>query len=317
LRSSHDRPDGADRHRHSTIGCAAAASRPGIALGHVAVAVLTLGVAVSALQLPQFATTVQVVEVYASVTDARGEPLTGLSQNEFTVREDGAIQTISTFAQGDFPLSVAVGVDRSWSMAGERLALAKAGARTLLAELRPEDQAMVVAIGGSVDTVAPLSGDRAGQAAAVDRLDPWSTTALHDAVIAAIDRVQTGTGRRALVLFSDSNDRYSRADPSSVLDHARGADVMVYPVGLGRERSPLFAELAVLTGGRSFQVQGRDRNEVTTAARTIAQELRTQYLIGYSPSRPRTEGVGDWRSIRVEVRAPGARVRARDGYVNR
>jgi Ca-activated chloride channel family protein len=288
-----------------------------MALGHVAVAVLTLGAAVSALQLPQFATTVQVVEVYASVTDARGEPLTGLSQDEFTVREDGAIQTISTFAQGDFPLSVAVGVDRSWSMAGERLALAKAGARTLLAELRPEDQAMVVAIGGSVDTVAPLSGDRAGQAAAVDRLDPWSTTALHDAVIAAIDRVQTGTGRRALVLFSDSNDRYSRADASTVLDHARGADVMVFPVGLGRERSPLFAELAVLTGGRSFQVQGRDRNEATAAARTIARELRTQYLIGYSPSRPRTEGVGDWRSIRVEVRAPGARVRARDGYVNR
>ena len=138
----------------------------------MAVAVLTLGAAVSARQLPQFATTVEVVEVYASVTDARGEPLTGLSQGQFTVREDGAIQTISTFAQGDFPLSVAIGVDRSWSMAGERLALAKAGARTLLAELRPEDQAMVVAIGGSVDTVAPLSADRAGQAAAVDRLDP-------------------------------------------------------------------------------------------------------------------------------------------------
>jgi Ca-activated chloride channel family protein len=276
----------------------------GTPLGYVAVAVLTLGAGVPALQLPQFATTVEVVEVYASVTDARGEPLTGLSQDQFTIREDGAIQRISTFAQGDFPLAVAIGVDRSWSMAGERLALAKAGARTLLAELRPEDQAMVVAIGGSVDTVAPLSADR-------------STTALHDAVIGAIDRVQAGSGRRALVLFSDSNDRYSRADASTVLDHARGADVMVYPVGLGRERSALFAELAVLTGGRSFQVQARDRDEVTAAARTIARELRTQYLIGYSPSRPRTEGVGDWRSIKVEVRAPGARIRARDGYVNR
>ena len=89
-------------------------------------------------------------------------------------------------------------------MAGDRLAVAKAGARALLGELRPADQAMVVAIGGAVDTVAPLSVDRAGQAAAVDGLDPWSTTALHDAVIAAIDRVQEGSGRRALVLFSDS-----------------------------------------------------------------------------------------------------------------
>ena len=86
-----------------------------------------------------------------------GEPLRGLRPDQFTVREDGEIQTISTFAEGEFPLSAAVGVDRSWSMAGERLAVAKAGARTLLAELRPEDQAMVVAIGGVVETVAPLS----------------------------------------------------------------------------------------------------------------------------------------------------------------
>lgn len=257
----------------------------------------------------------QAVEVYASVTDAHGEPLRGLKPDQFTVREDGEIQTISTFAESEFPLSAAVGVDRSWSMAGELLAVAKAGARTLLAELRPDDQAMVVAIGGVVETVAPLSVDHAAQAAAVDRLDPWSTTALHDAVLAAIDRVQEGSGRRALVLFSDSHDRYSRADASTVLDHARRADVMVYPVGLGRERSALFAELAVLTGGRSFHVQ--NRADVTAAARTIARELRTQYLLGYSPSRPRTEGAGGWRSIRVEVRAPGARVRARDGYVNR
>jgi Ca-activated chloride channel homolog len=281
----------------------------------VPLVVLALGTAVGAMQLPQFGTTVQVVEVYASVTDARGEPLRGLSQDQFTVREDGVIQAVSTFAEGEFPLSVAVGVDRSWSMAGERLEVAKAGARALLAELRPDDQAMVVAIGGAVETVAPLSADRAGQAAAVERLDPWSTTALHDAVIAAIDRVQAGTGRRALVLFSDSTDRYSRADAAAVLEHARGADVMVYPVGLGGQRSALFAELAVLTGGRSFQATNRE--EVTTAVRRIARELRTQYLLGYSPSRPRDEGPGDWRSIRVEVRAPGARVRARDGYVNR
>ena len=254
------------------------------------------------------------VEVYASVTDAKGEPIRGLRQDQFTVREDGDVQSISAFVEGEFPLSVAVAVDRSWSMAGDRLAMAKEGARTLLQQLRSSDQAMVVAISGEVETVAPLSTDRGAQIAALDRLDPWSTTALHDAVIAAIDRVQAGSGRRALVLLSDSTDRYSRADAAAVLEHARRSDVMVYPVALGRERSPLFAELAVLTGGRSFQV--RDRGEVSSVAQTIARELRSQYLLGYSPSRPRTENPGDWRSIRVDVRAPGARVRARDGYVN-
>lgn len=280
---------------------------------------LTLGVALTAAaasQVPQFGTSVQVVEVYASVTDQHGEPIRGLRQDQFTVREDGEAQAISTFAEADFPLSVAVGLDRSWSMAGDRLAVAKEGARTLLGELRPSDQAMVVAISGEIETVAPLSGDHAAQVAAVDRLDPWSTTALHDAVIAAIERVEAGSGRRALVLLSDSNDRYSRADAAAVLEHARRADVMVYPIALGRARSALFAELAVLTGGRSFQA--RDRSEITVAARAIARELRTQYLIGYSPRRPRADGVGEWRSIRVDVRAPGgARVRARDGYLNK
>src|SRR5687767_9765426 len=141
-RPSHARCDRANRPRHSTTGSAAGPSM----LACVAFPALTLGAAISAMQLPQFATTVQVVEVYASVTDARGEPLRGLSQDQFTVREDGELQTISTFAEGEFPLSVAVGVDRSWSMAGDRLAVAKVGARTLLAELRPDDQAMVVAI---------------------------------------------------------------------------------------------------------------------------------------------------------------------------
>jgi Ca-activated chloride channel family protein len=276
---------------------------------------LALGAGGLGAQLPQFGTSVEVVEVYASVTDAKGEPIRGLQRDEFTVFEDGRPQRISTFIEGDFPLSVAVAVDRSWSMAGQRLEVAKAGARTLLTELRPGDQAMVVAISGAVEVVAPLSLDRSAQVQTVDGLDPWSTTALHDAIVAAIDRVEAGTGRRALVLLSDASDRYSEASAAAVLDRARRSDVMVYPVALSRDRSPLFAELAVLTGGRSFVAGSRD--EATAVARTIARELRMQYLIGYAPSRPRTDGPGEWRSIRVDVQAAGARVRARDGYVNR
>ena len=94
----------------------------------------------------------------------------------------------------------------------------------------------------------------------------------------------------------------------------RRSDVIVYPIALGRERAPLFAELAVLTGGRSFQV--RDRGKASSVARTIARELRTQYLLGLLAVPPPHRGSGEWRSIRVDVRAPAARVRARDGYVN-
>ena len=265
-------------------------------------------------QTPQFGTSVRVVEVYASVADSTGEPIRGLRRDQFAVLEDGRPQEIGTFVEAEFPLSVAIAVDRSWSMKGERLAVAKEGARTLVAELRSDDRAMIVAVSGTVDVVAPLSGDRPTQQAAIDALDPWSTTALHDAVVASIDRIQAGSGRRALVLLSDGSDRYSEVDAAAVLERARRSDVMVYPVAVGGTRSTLFPELAAVTGGRSFQA--KDRAAVAAAAGAIARELRTQYLIGYTPVRPRTEGVGEWRSIRVEVHRPGARVRARDGYVN-
>ena len=277
-------------------------------------AAIALGLSASgapAAGQPQFGTGVQLVEVYASVTDERGEPLEGLRREQFRVAEDGRPQEVATFIEADFPLSVALAVDRSWSMAGERLQQARRAARTLLNALRPDDQAMVIAISAQVETVAPLSTDRAVQLDALDGLDPWSTTALHDAILLAIDRVQAGTGRRALVLVSDGVDRYSTAQAADVLARARASDVMVYPVVLGRTRPPLMAELAVLTGGRSFLA--RDQRQLDDAMRAIARELRSQYLLGYSPDRPL--GSGEWRSIRVAVDEPRARVRARDGYI--
>ena len=64
----------------------------------------------------QFTSGVNLVEVYATVTDRQGEPVTGLTAGRFPVSEDGARQTITTFAAGEFPLAVAIGLDRSFSM---------------------------------------------------------------------------------------------------------------------------------------------------------------------------------------------------------
>jgi Ca-activated chloride channel family protein len=262
---------------------------------------------------PQFTSGVNVVEVYATVTDERGEPVRGLDQTAFEVRENGEPQVVSTFTAGDFPLSVAVGVDRSFSMSGNRLAQAKSAARIFLGELRPSDEAMVIAIGSTVDTVAPLSTNRDAQFAALSRLDAFGTTGLYDAIIRAIEAVQPARGRRALVLLSDGSDRYSQASAADALERARRADVMIYPIALGRTRPPLFAELATLTGGRSFHV--RDARTLPDTLRAIARELREQYLLGYSPSRPIVAGSDQWRTITVTVKRPNVRVRARDGYM--
>jgi Ca-activated chloride channel family protein len=261
----------------------------------------------------QFTSGVSLVEVYASVADEQGKPIRGLTSADFEVREDGDVQRISNFAEGEFPLAVAVALDRSFSMAGERLAVAKSAARIFLGELRPSDEAMILAVGSQVDIVAPLSTDRTGQYAALTRLDAFGTTGLHDAIIRAIELTQAAKGRRALVLLSDGVDRYSTATAGDALQRARGADVMIYPIALGPRRAPLFAELATLTGGRSFHL--RDTKGLPDTLRAIAHELRQQYLLGYTPSRPIAPGANEWRSIAVTVKRAGARVRARDGYV--
>ena len=127
--------------------------------------------------LAQFSSQVQLVEVYATVTDDKGELVTGLRQGDFEVYENNQRQQISAFAAGEFPLTVALGVDRSWSMAGKPLELAKQASRTFLNQLKTGDRAMVVAISSTADVIAPLSMDRVNQARLIAALDPWSTTA--------------------------------------------------------------------------------------------------------------------------------------------
>ena len=262
----------------------------------------------------EFSSRVQLVEVYATVTDAKGELVSGLDEDDFEIYEDNERQEVSTFAAGEFPLSVALGVDRSWSMAGDRLRLAKRAAQSFLRELKPNDRSMVVAISSEADVIATLSTDRFTQMRAIDALDPWSTTALHDAIIATLDRLGPEPGRQALIVFSDGADRYSKATAADVIERARRSNALVYPIAFGRERQPLLAELATVTGGRSFLL--RDVNELEKTLATIARELRYQYLLGYSPSHAIEPGIREWRSIRVAVRnaKPGLRVRARDGY---
>jgi Ca-activated chloride channel family protein len=253
--------------------------------------------------------------VYVTVTDDRGEPIGDLGAADFRVAEDGVSQTVSAFAAGEFPLSVAIGVDRSFSMATgkvDRLSAVRNAARAFVTALRKDDQVMVIAVGSETEVAAPLSADRSAALAAIDRIEAWGTTPLYDAAVRAIDSIESAKGRRALVLLSDGVDRYSDTTAAELLDRARRSNVLVYPIAIGQTRAPVFAELAAATGGRSFFV--KDPRELPGQMTAIARELRFQYLLGYTPARGGEPG---WRSIDVTVARPGVRVRARDGYLSR
>ena len=225
------------------------------AIGLVVLLGLTLAAAEGLSSARQFTSGVNVVEVYATVADKAGQPVTGLSREAFTVRENGDPQQITTFAAGEFPLSAAVTIDRSFSMAGERLASAKSGARSFLGGLRPTDESMLIAIGSTTEILAPLATNRREQLDALEGLDAFGTTGLYDSIVAALEAIQPARGRRALILLSDGDDRYSNTTAQEALERARASDVLVYPIALGRTRPQAFAELASLTGGRSFHVR--------------------------------------------------------------
>lgn len=259
----------------------------------------------------QFRTRADVVEVYATVTDDKGRFVTDLAQQEFTVREDGVAQAISVFAAGNQPVSIALAIDRSWSMAGERLASAQRGGRELLLELDEQDRAMLVAIGSDVDVPAPLTRDRRAVDTALQALDAWGSTALHDAIVTAFDAIEPAPGRRALVIVSDGVEKGSRRTAADVLGRVRASDVLAYPVVVEQKVPPLLEELAAMTGGRATRV--RRLRDLPATLRRIASELRHQYLIGYQPAR--SPDAGEYRRLDVGVTRPGHVVRARTGYL--
>jgi Ca-activated chloride channel family protein len=266
------------------------------------------------LATAQFTSGVAVVEVYATVTGRAGEPITGLTASDFVVEEDGRPQQVSVFTAGDLPLALAIGVDRSFSVPRQTLAAAASAVSAMVARLQPADEVTVLAIGSTTDVIAPLSRQHAAAADAVRGLQPWGTTPLYDAAVAAIDAIQQASGRRALILVSDGSDRYSQTTAADLLAHARRSDVQIYPVILARRHPPALVELAAATGGRTVLVT--DVATLPSALTTIARELRSQYLLGYTPAASDT-GRREWRSIRVRVNRPDAAVRARDGYFSR
>jgi len=287
-------------------------------------AVRTTGPGLSAARLaggqaertpPAFTAGVGLVEVWVSVEDVSGRPVDGLTSQDFEVREDGRVQPIALFDAAQPPVTVALGVDRSVSMAGRPLGLALRAAAAFLRSLRPDDRSLVLSVGSDAEVLAPVTAPRETQVTAVLGLDAWGTTALWDATLLGLDRLADEPGRQAFIVFSDGTDRYSRATPADVLARARRGRTLIYPIAIGRSRPAAFEALAAATGGQSFLV--RDAGGIAAALATVREKLRHQYLLAYAPSPRAVPGAPVWRSIAVRLvhGRPGTRLRARNGYL--
>jgi Ca-activated chloride channel homolog len=269
--------------------------------------------ALRAAPAAQFRAGVDLVELAVSVVDAHGAPLTGLGRDDFEVRENDVLQEVSVFAAGRAPLSLAVAIDRSFSVAGAPLAVMKTATAQLLGRLQPDAQVLLLGVGSRIEDLAPLGVDRAAQTRALSGLDAFGSTSLHDAIVTAVDRIQAGGGRRALLLLSDGVDRYSRTSAADVLAHVRTRDVLVFSVAVGSDATPLFRDMAAASGGRAIGV--RDPSRLAATLEALADELSAQYVIGYAPKR--VASTREWRRVAVSVKRKGVTVRTRQGYWTR
>ena len=257
---------------------------------------------------------VDVIQITAVVTDGDGRFVSGLKASDFKVFDDDKPQAITNFASENIPLELVTALDVSGSMQ-DALPAVKRQATDFLAQLRPTDQVTVLGFNDNIFTPARRSTDQAARAKAIARLAPWGGTALYDAIIHALDLLGRQSGRRALVVFSDGEDQASHAPIASVLKRAEASDATIYMIGQGRALrvsalQQLMRQLATGSGGRAFFSD--QAAKLDTIFQEIVEDLRHQYLLGYSaPDNARS---GELHRLRVEVPGRGVTVRARTSY---
>ncbi len=276
-------------------------------------------------QRPSFRAGVELVSINVTVTEPSGRYLTELNQPDFQVFEDGAQQQVTFFNRTNLPIALSILLDTSASMES-RLETAQEAATGFVRRLRPQDLAQVIDFDSRVQVVQGFTSSVADLEGAIRRTNAGGSTSLHNAIYIALKELKRtqarGTDeirRQAIVVLSDGEDTSSLVSFDEVLDLAKRSETAIYAIGLRSrdERSRGFSDaefvlrqLTQQTGGRVFFT--REIAELATVYGQIADELSSQYTLGYTSRNPKRDGA--WRRIVVRVSAPNASARAKQGY---
>jgi|GEM_PF-747942 len=260
---------------------------------------------------------VSLVSVNVAILAPEGRFLDGLSLSDFTLMEDGVPQTLVHFDREPTPASIALALDSSESMQGTLWSAQKA-ANDFIASLPSYYKVCVIGFADSVRVARDFTYDRRGLSYAVSSLKPAGGTALYDTLEATTRQLASRPDRKVAVLFTDggesqvTDDQAGSARLTQSLQTAREAGVTFYTVAFGpHSAAGLLQRIAEETGGASYD--SRDPTALRSIFESIGQALNHQYTLSYYPTRPLSEG--GWRNITIQVRAPGATVRARPGYL--
>lgn len=266
-------------------------------------------------------TTSRLVLLDVSVKDASGGFVSGLTQNDFKVFENGKPQQIAHFANSDIPVTAGIAVDQSGSMRPKRAQVITA-ALVFIQASNPMDEMFVVNFNekprrGLPDDV--LFTDNVKQLrAALWQGDPEGRTSLYDAIEMALHQLEFGRqAKKTLVVVSDGGDNHSQHTQQEVMQDVLSSLATIYTVGIYDEDDPeknegVLKSLAHVSGGVFYHPKSLD--EIVPICRQIAKDIRTRYTIGYVPA---VEGKME-RRIKIVSSSPDHPklvVRARTSYV--
>ncbi len=282
----------------------------------------------------------EVVSVYTVVEDKKKHLIPDLKKEDFELDEDGTPQEIRYFSrEADTAITMGIMVDTSPSQ-GKVLGIEQEEAKAFLHQvMRVKDLAFILHFDVDVELLQDFTADQRLLAHAIDETvinggghgvmpgpfptsDSGGATHLYDAVyLASNDLLKNEVGRKVLILLTDGEDQGSRVKLQTALEAAQKSDVINYSVAIsdrafyrgqpfGYSGDSVLKKLSDDTGGSVIEVN--HAKDTSAAFQQIARELRTQYLLGYTPTN--TKHDGSYRKIRVQVRNGDYRVQARRGY---
>src|SRR4051794_21304433 len=289
------------------------------AAGLAAAAATAAATAAAAQQQPTFRVGTQVVSLFVTVQDAQKRLVPDLLQDEFQVFDNEKPQPIVYFDNSIHPINVVVMLDTSGSMT-LTIDLLKQAAEQFILRLLPEDKARVGAFNDKIQINARWTNNRDQLVTDVKDLDYGNGTRLWDAVGASLDELKTQDGRKVILVFTDGDDTESKLRLGTVLDRARADEVMIYAIGLesvyfnGQQRVRTkpdggLRKIADETGGGYFELT--KTAELAPAFTKIAQELHSQYVIGFAPTLLDNKV----HKLMVKMKQPGMSAQARRSYL--
>ena len=278
-------------------------------------------------QQPAFRAGVDLVSLNVTVIDGTQHYVTSLTQQDFLVYEDGVKQELTFFNRANLPIALSILLDSSASME-DKLATAQDAAIGFSKRLRREDLAQVIDFDSRVQIIQGFTSNVPDLENAIRRTNAGGSTSLYNAIYIALKELKKSKAtttedvrRQAIVVLSDGEDTSSLVSFEEVLELAKRSETAIYAIGLRSrevgqmtkgfsEADFVLRQLSQETGGRVFFA--RQISELANIYGQIADELSSQYTIGYTSKNPKRDGA--YRRLIVRVNQPNSTARTKQGY---